>query len=193
MSKAATAQALGVSTKRFRLMLAALPPLEWNPRRRAITPEQLQFIRRCAEQGMSRTATAQAVGIPVPSFRRLLKHLPAFNWPGPGRSVDARRAYAARVGVTDPGLRRRAALARAANREKHLRTVRGVTGTLRELVAHFETPVGECTIRARLRKGWPLDLAMFRPPLPPGYARTLRSTWEAVDEAFAGKPAPQCM
>lgn len=100
------------------------------------------------------------------AFRGLLKALPDVQWPGPGKSIDFRLACEARRGCSPAANRDALEKARAAVRAKSLRTVRGVTGTIDELVQAFGIEVSASTVRRRMQEGMPLEAALFTPRQP---------------------------
>lgn len=59
--------------------------------------------------------------------------------------------------------RQRALEARKANAK---RTVRGITGDIPELIAHFKINVSASTIRRRLAEGKTIEEALFAPTAP---------------------------
>lgn len=160
-----------------------------------------KFIRDSAAAGFSRTATAAALDMPLEKFRAVLKGMPPLDWPGPGQSLDCKRAAAAMRGYCHPSHRQNLTKARAVERLRHLRTVRGVTGTIPELLKHFKLGISHSSVRRRLREGQSLEAALFTPPAPPELrrkkpaepSRAPLSTWERVDIEFAGADAPMCM
>lgn len=124
------------------------------------------FIRQSAARGLSRRAVADALDMGMYEFRGLLKALPDVQWPGPGQSVDFRRSCEARRGFFPPANRAALEKARAVARAKSLRTVRGVTGTIEELVQAFGIEVSASTVRRRMQEGMPLEAALFTPRQP---------------------------
>lgn len=162
-----------------------------------------QFIKASAARGLSRTATAAVLGMRFPKFLAVLDAMEPLQWPAPGQSLDERRSREAMHGNCHPSHARNLKKAMAAVRAGHLKTVRGVTGTLPELVAHFGVAVSVSTVQRRLRLGQSLETALFTPPRPPSVRRRMKiepsiprraplSAWEAVDLDAAGT-APQCM
>jgi hypothetical protein len=68
-----------------------------------------------------------------------------------------------RRGVSSEKLKRSQALAVEAVKAKSRRTVRGVTGTIEELIDHFALDISSCTVRRRMLSGMGLDDALFTP------------------------------
>lgn len=152
------------------------------------------FIRASAARGLSRTATAAALGVSFRAFLAMLDVLPDIEWPARHKSLDRKLSNEARRGVCSAAQRRNLAAAAAALKARHAYTVRGVTGTIPELVAHFKVPAAASTVRQRKRRGLSIEAALFSQPTPPPLRKSRPlSTWEAVDEAFGEQPAPQCM
>lgn len=152
------------------------------------------FIRASAARGLSKTATREALGLNNYQFNKMLAALPDVEWCLPHQSVDFKRAQEARRGQFTDAQRRALAAAAQANKGKHCYTVRGITGTLRELVARFKVAASVSTVRRRIASGITAERALFEPPVPPAQRKARpRSAWEAVDDAFEGQPAPQCM
>ncbi|EJM8832303.1 hypothetical protein NO799_006412, partial [Pseudomonas aeruginosa] len=104
-----------------------------------------QFIRESAARGLSRRATRLALGIGPWVFRELLTLMPEITWPARGCSADHQRANEQKRGRCTPA--QAAALERAHERWSESRhfTVEGVTGTIAELVEHFQSPVHATT------------------------------------------------
>ncbi|HGN4289448.1 TPA: hypothetical protein ACKS28_005029, partial [Pseudomonas aeruginosa] len=100
-----------------------------------------QFIRNAAARGLSRRATMHALGMGPWKFRELLTLMPEITWPARGCSADHQRANEQKRGRCTPA--QAAALERAHERWSESRrfTVDGVTGTIAELVEHFQSPV----------------------------------------------------
>jgi hypothetical protein len=165
------------------------------------------FVRDKAAHGFSRRATRAAVGMSYCKFQLILEALPDIKWPGPAESVDALASFEAREGVTTPAQRKALERAWASSRLRHCVTVRGVTGTVPELIRHFELTITASHVqRRRKRYGMTLEAALFTPPTPraernrkPSKDKTKAapseplSAWERVDIEFAGRDAPMCM
>lgn len=152
------------------------------------------FIRASAARGLSKTATREALGFGNYRFDALVAAMPDVKWCAPHESIDARRAKEDRRGQFTEAQRSALKAAAKVLRERHVYTVRGVSGTIPELVARFKVAASACTVRRRMRHGLSLEAALFALPTPPALRKVRPlSTWEAVDAEFAGKPAPQCM
>lgn len=153
-----------------------------------------EFIRASAARGLSKTATAAALGVSYRAFLAMLDVLPGIEWPARHQSLDRKLSDEARRGVCSDAQRRNLATAARALKDKHAYTVRGVRGTIPELVERFKVNAATSTVRHRLRRGLSIEAALFSQPTPPALRKTRPlSAWEAVDAAFEGQPAPQCM
>jgi hypothetical protein len=123
-----------------------------------------------AAKGHSKQHTADLMGISIRRLRKILSTMDPVEWPGPGRSLLARVAYENRRGsryeqFTD------AQLAFMAKRKAEFsHTVRGVTGTINDLVKRFgaEVQIGCPGIRRRLARGMTAEQALFSPPSKAG-------------------------
>jgi len=122
-----------------------------------------QFIRDAAARGWSRAQTGAALQISMGKMRLILELLPDVVWPAPNKSMLTRQAREAARGHCSPAQRSHL----ADMRRRQTRTtyeVGGRTGTLTELAAFAPVPI--CTIRRRLSKGMPRELAFTLPPIP---------------------------
>lgn len=162
-----------------------------------------KFIRDSAAGGLSRTATAAALGMRFEKFCALLDAMEPLRWPAPGKSLDQRRHHEAMRGICLPSRRPSLEKARKARRQNALRTLHGVTGTVAELIAHFKSTADESSVYRRLRHGMTLEAALLTPPSPPSARRRMKitpaapdreplSAWEAVDLEVTDRAA-QCM
>lgn len=126
-----------------------------------------QFIRNAAARGLSRRATMHALGIGPWVFREMLTLMPDIEWPARGCSADHQRANEQKRGRCTPA--QAAALERAHERWSESRrfTVDGVTGTIAELVEHFQSPVHATTVRRRVAAGMSLRDALITPRQQP--------------------------
>ncbi|WP_205687262.1 hypothetical protein, partial [Bacillus paralicheniformis] len=115
--------------------------------------EHRTVIRNAAARGLSRRATRLALGIGPWKFRELLTLMPEITWPARGCSADHQRANEQKRGRCTPA--QAAALERAHERWSESRrfTVDGVTGTIAELVEHFQSPAHATTVRRRVAAG----------------------------------------
>lgn len=165
-----------------------------------------KFIRDSAARGLSRTATAAALTMRFEKFLVVLDAMPPLEWVPSGQSLDVRLAGEARRGSCTPQQAAALAIAREKQRLLKLHTVRGVTGTIPELMKHFGITLDRSTVERRRRLGMPTEAALFTPAIPlaarrankiappaaPEPERPPLSAWERVDLELAGQ-APQCM
>lgn len=122
-----------------------------------------QFIRDAAARGWSRAQTGAALQIPMGKMRLILEVLPDVVWPAPNKSMLTRQAREAARGHCSPALRAHMAVLHSRPRGETFE-VGGRTGTMKELSAFAPVPI--CTIRRRLSKGMPRELAFTLPPIP---------------------------
>lgn len=122
------------------------------------------LIRDLAARGHSRAAVRELLGYSRERFDLTLQYLGPVNWPRQGCSLGNRQAMEARRGVVTPAGLKALEKGRAIRKERASHTVRGVRGTLEELVAHFKLPLNPQTVRRRLAEGKPLEAALFTPP-----------------------------
>lgn len=106
-----------------------------------------QELRRLAGARYSKTAAAAVLGIPPRKLREIAASLPDIEW-------KPRHA-----GWTPEKRQRMIAAGRI-----HEHTVRGVTGTLGELLTHFGLPISVQCVNFRMKAGATLEEAMFTPP-----------------------------
>jgi hypothetical protein len=165
-----------------------------------------KFIRDSAARGLSRSATAAALEMRFPKFLAMLEAMPPLEWAKPGYSLDCRLANEAQRGNFTALQKENLTKIHARRREKQLHTVRGVTGTIPELMQHFGVVVNHSTVSRRRRLGMTTEQALFTPAIPlaarrakkiappaaPARARAPLSAWERVD-LEAPDTAPQCM
>ena len=122
------------------------------------------FIRSCAANNLSKTATMQALGISRGRFALMLECLPDIKWPERGQSIDFWRAMQDRRGTFTDALRASHKLAMEARRKQRLHSLPdGRQGSIEEFVRDFKSPVSACAVRRRLKKGWPILDALQTP------------------------------
>jgi hypothetical protein len=122
-----------------------------------------QQIQTMARAGHSKQHTMELLGFTRYSFESALELIGPVEWPTRGRSLTNMAAHADRRGRFTPGMARSCVKAGEARKAKASRTVRGVIGTIDELVAHFKVGVSACTVRRRLVAGMSLEQALFTP------------------------------
>lgn len=134
-----------------------------------------QFIRESAARGLSRRATMHALGLGRWKFDLIIGAMGPIEWAKNGTTVGNRLAYEASRGRFTPA--QAAALERAHERWSESRrfTVDGVTGTIAELVEHFQSPVHATTVRRRVAAGMSLRDALLTPRQQPKPGR--RHPW----------------
>lgn len=125
-------------------------------------------IRRLASQGKPKAEVARILEIPENKFRMVCSLLPDITWKRYTASGVGKRSDSVVV-----KLQANLDKAKRARREKYLRTLYGVTGTVQELCAHFKPPVSDSTVNRRLAAGMSLERAMFA--VPEGKGR--KSSW----------------
>lgn len=126
-----------------------------------------EFIRSRARMNWSRRMVADALGMDYQKFRTVVApSLPDVKWCKPNESVDRRRSYEERAGVSTPTLRRSAAIAREVRYSQAVKhNVGGFVGTTKEVFDHWETfaSVTYSQVRRRLKRGVNILDALFKP------------------------------
>lgn len=120
-------------------------------------------IRAMAQAGHSKTQTRQLLGYSRYSFEAVLELIGPVEFPGQGKSRCYRAAVQRKRGLYTDGMRKASARAGQVKHEKAKRTVRGVTGTIEELVEVFRSPVSASQVRRRIRQGMTLEDALLTP------------------------------
>lgn len=120
-------------------------------------------IHQLAAQGNSKQQTMELLGFTRGRFDAVLELIPPVQWPARNRSNNARLANERRRGVFTPGMAKAQKLAAQAVRAKHAKTVRGVTGSIEQLIKHFNLQITGATVRRRMAKGQDLETALFTP------------------------------
>lgn len=114
-------------------------------------------IRELAVNGVYRAEAARRLGLTRQQFTKICSIIPGLSWSRPSRMV--------RGGPTPAALeqlRSNLVKARIAKRAKApTYTVRGVSGTLSELCAHFSVSATPRLVRQRITEGMSLDEALF--------------------------------
>lgn len=122
-----------------------------------------QQIRAMAADGYSRCHVMELLGYNRSSFVAVLELIGPIEWPGPNQSVAAKLAFEMRRGKFTKALAKSQALAAIAKREKYAKTVRGVTGSVEDLIKAFGLSIGASTVRRRVQAGMDLESALFTP------------------------------
>ncbi|MCZ4321405.1 hypothetical protein [Pseudomonas anguilliseptica] len=120
-------------------------------------------ISNLAAQGYSRQHAMELLGFTRYSFESALELIGPLEWPGNGCSVAARAANTQRRGRFTKGMAKSQAMAAAAKRAKHARTVRGVTGNIEDLIKAFGLSIHATTVRRRIAAGMDVEAALFTP------------------------------
>ncbi|MFI8981444.1 hypothetical protein [Ectopseudomonas khazarica] len=120
-------------------------------------------IRDLAAAGYSRRHVMELLGYTRFSFETVLEMIGPVDWPAPNQSVSAKLAFEMRRGKFTKGMAKSQALAANAKREKYAKTVRGVTGSIEDLIKAFGLSIGASTVRRRLQAGMDLESALFTP------------------------------
>lgn len=133
-------------------------------------------IRDYAKRGYSMSGTAKALGLYDWDVRKAIKLCGADDiqfvkgTESVGFRENLKRLHASRRGVPvvqTPAMQAGLMRARAAQRERALHTAFGITGTIKELKAHFGSKVHESLIRARMKKaGMNIEQALTVPMAP---------------------------
>lgn len=102
-------------------------------------------IAAAAAQGQTRTQVAQAMGVRRDKFRLILEVLPHIDWPADAAKLDNMREKV---------------------RERWRVTVRGVRGTVPELVKHFGLSISVRAVNRRRLEHGDIERALFDPVEP---------------------------
>ncbi|WP_274644314.1 hypothetical protein [Pseudomonas serbica] len=115
-----------------------------------------QQIRKMAASGTSKAAAARVIGITTIKLNMICECIEGLQW-------KPKKSSASGVCPNESKDKWGSNLvkARAARKANLTRTVRGVTGTLNELCAHFNTAVTYSTVQRRVNGGMGLEEAMF--------------------------------
>jgi hypothetical protein len=129
-------------------------------------------IRRLVANGSCKAEVARFIGVSVPKLTLICEHIEGLTWkPNKPNGLGRRPEEAL------PRLAANLAKARAKRKDNLTRTVRGVTGTVQDLCAHFKTAVTYSTVNRRVAAGMDLEKAMFLPPQSKGSVKT-KKTWK---------------
>lgn len=120
-----------------------------------------QAVHACANAGMSRYHAAEHLNLSHSAMSEMLQDLGTVNWADRDNSVRVIERIKARRGLSTPALVAGANTAREAFARRRHRTLRGVTGSVEELIEIFKPPVSVRTIRERLAKGIDVEDAFF--------------------------------
>ena len=115
-------------------------------------------IRRMAARGCSKAEVARFIGVSSPKLAMICEHIEGLVW-----KPSKLNAVGKRPEESLPRLAANLVKARAARKASLTHTVRGVTGTVEELWAHFTPGVSYSTVNRRVAAGMDLREAMFLP------------------------------
>lgn len=162
-NKKAAAGKLGMSVKKLNQMLELMPDVTWPRSNTPLTEEQANRIERLAKMGHSRTQAAEILGVSMMRMRIFCSRMPWVEWPV--RSLYRKETDQQKKGRAElfPHLEESRVKAKAAIAAKSQKTVLGVTGTVKELVDHFQPGISASTVRRHLAAGIPLEEALFMP------------------------------
>lgn len=129
-----------------------------------------QQIRRLVASGCNKSEVATVIGVPTRKLPLICEHIQGLVWKPKPRRKRAKQSV--------PYLEANLIKARAARKAALTHTVRGVTGTVLDLCAHFKTPISYSTVNRRVAAGMNLEEAMFLPRQSKGevQARTKTKT-----------------
>ena len=136
-----------------------------------------KFIRDSAANGLSKTQTREALDMCTETFWEVLKCMGELPWALRGRTLANKLSAEARRGICTPAQRAALAASRARRKALHTHTLRGVSGTVEELVQHFPHSVSASTIRRRLAKGLDIESAFFNPTTKPFQGPNHATAW----------------
>jgi len=128
-----------------------------------VSEELKAKVRAMACAGHSKTMTYELLGLTRYAFDKLVAQMPDVQFPGSNQSLGYKASVTRKRGVYTERMRRASYLAGLAHRAKARRTVRGVTGTVEELVEHFRCEVSAPQVNRRVRQGMSLEEALFKP------------------------------
>lgn len=164
-SKSAAANMLGIPLSKLQLMLEVMPDVDWPRTKTPLTAEMAGMIEKLCNRGHSRAETAKILGIPHSRLRSFCERMPNLAWSTMSLTrIDGDKARAESNAFAYVENNRQRAL--EARRESAKRTVRGVSGSISELLAHFKIDVSPSTIRRRLAEGKTIEEALFAKTAP---------------------------
>lgn len=123
-----------------------------------------QQIHKLAAAGHSKQHAMQLLGFTSYSFEAALELMGPVEWPAKGRSIGARAANNLRRGKFTQAQAEAQAMAASAKRAKYIKTVRGVSGNIEELIKAFGLKIHAATVRRRIADGQDIEAALFTPP-----------------------------
>lgn len=121
-------------------------------------------IRDAAKRGCSKQQVREMLGVSRGRFELMLEAMEPVEWAGRGRTAESVRSREERRGMCSEAHRAALAKGNAVRRLRHLHTVDGVEGTVRELAKHFGINRG--TVHTRMRAGMTISQAIKTPVTP---------------------------
>lgn len=150
-----------------------------------------QQIRDLAAAGYSRRHTMELLGYTRFSFDTVLELIGPVEWPGHNQSISAKLAFEMRRGRFTRGMAKAQALAAIAKREKYAKTVRGVTGSIEDLIEAFNLSICANTVRHRVKSGMDLETALFTPRCATNNLGKYLGARTMSDEEWQRRQGPQ--
>jgi hypothetical protein len=108
-------------------------------------------IRELASSGVNRAEAARRLGFTVPQMEKVCSVMADLRW-GSRRRTTPDHLEKLKLNLSK---------ARDVRLDKSRRTVRGITGTVDELCAHFDVSATPRTVRQRMSEGMNLEEALF--------------------------------
>lgn len=115
-----------------------------------------QQIRQLAASGVCKTEAARRLGFTLTQLSKVCSVIEGLRW---SYRKGARRDKPTSVALEK--LKLNLSKARDVKTAKSRRTVRGITGTVDELCAHFDLSASPRTVRQRMAEGKSLEEALF--------------------------------
>ena len=125
--------------------------------------DPVALIRDYAARGLSQRETMQALGWGEIKFKHMLSLLDGVEWAPRHETVNRKLWRDSLKGMSTPAQASNSAKARAALKSKTAKTVRGFTGSVQEVIDHFDIPTSVSCVRRRLAAGMSLEDAFFTP------------------------------
>lgn len=119
----------------------------------------LEQVSKWADWGWTQHDAAQALDLTYEKFRAWLRMQEGFTWPK-GRTIGQQRYHASKQPKGNPARGKALNAASVAARPHY--TVRGVTGTVRQLAAHFQV-VSYAAVLKRMHNGQSVEDALLKP------------------------------
>lgn len=125
--------------------------------------DPVDLIRDYAARGLSKAETMEALRWGRHRFNLMLDLLGDVQWVPRNKTIN-RRLYCESIrGTCAPYQASNAAKAREAMLANSHKTVRGVTGSIQDLIDHFRLPTSVSSVRRRTYEGMSLEDALFTP------------------------------